>query len=44
MKTCSKRTHNLVDQERKKIMKETLEHLKILKKLLGTKEKIKHVA
>lgn len=43
-KKCSKRTHDLLDQEKKRVMKETLEHLKQLKKILGTKEKIKYVA
>lgn len=43
-KKCSKKTHDLVNEEKKKVMKETLEHLKQLKKILGTKEKVKFVA
>lgn len=40
MKKCSKRTHELLKEERSKIMKETKEYLKSLRLALEPKKKV----
>lgn len=42
-KKCSKRTHELIDEEKKRVMEETLKNLRKLRQVLESK-KVKLVA